>query len=246
MKLICVALLGARAVLATDIDLATCAAEVGAGCPSFVLAEAADMKKTCSEVGGTLVPAGEPLFWQLDVDADGRNEYLVDLTENLACSAAASIFSCGSLGCPYILYRERHGGWAAVGYVDARDAPRIEVLAGSAGPATLRGGCFGVTPCDELTSYTWTGAAYEASVIEVRGQRVAVAPDGLWTLTRDIAVLAVPETGAATLGEYPAGADVVVLGDAADPAYKFISPCNACASGFVPADALRKWDAGRP
>lgn len=36
------------------------------------------------------------------------------------------------------------------------------------------------------------------------------------------------------------GTEVVVIGDARGAPYKYVSPCNACRSGFMDPAALRK------
>ena len=163
----------------------------------------------------------------------------MDLAENFYCEGAPSVFTCGSLGCPYTLFQQREGEWRGIGGLKFGDAPAVEVLPGSS-PASLRGGCSGSRPCDELTTYVWAGEYDERVSINARGHQVTVAPAGLWELTRDITVRAGPQANAAELGSYASGAEFVVIGDAVGAPYKYVSPCNACASGFVPADALRK------
>lgn len=238
--------LGTAAVLSRSLPLGECLAEqaaeteVASGtCPTFILLALDYMSQECIAAGGTLKPAEEPEAWTLDVEGDGKNEMLVDLTRNYVCYGAPSVFSCGSLGCPYFLYAGRGDGWVEIGAVNADDAPRIEVLAGKAGePAPLRGGCQGERPCSELTQYEWNGNIYERAWIEFRGHVVDVVPGGLWTLTRDSGVLTAPGKNGTVIDEYPAGTAMVVLGSARDQPYQYVSPCNACRRGFVETAAL--------
>ncbi len=227
-----------------DLDLSAClaAGAVRGQCPGYVLRSLDSMVEECSRVGGTLQAGAEPRAWSLDVDADGKAEVIIDITENFGCSAAPSLFSCGSLGCPYALYAERNGEWVMLGAIDASDAPGLEVLPATQGPPAveLRGGCVGRRPCDEMAHYSWSGSDYRRTWVEFRGQAVDWAPDGLWELDRDTPVLAEPVAAAEVIGRYPADTSVVVLGDARGAPYKFVSPCNACQSGFVDAASLKK------
>jgi hypothetical protein len=123
------------------------------------------------------------------------------------------------------------------------DAPGAEVLAPAPGAryGDIRGGCLGSRPCREWTYYSWKGASYEASMIDADGHWVDVAPNGLWKLKRETAVLGAPQAGAAVLDRYKAETLVVVIGEARGAGnYLDISPCNACRSGFVEVGALEK------
>lgn len=236
------------AVLRKDIDLAACLVEESPDpdtalneCPTYVLQSLDYMIGECSAAGGALQPMPEASVWSLDVDADGKAEVLVDLTQNFTCYGAPSVYSCGSLGCPYFLYTQRGKAWVELGAVNADDAPAIEVLDTTAGtPATLRGGCLGERPCSEMTHYAWKGHAYQRSWIEYRGHIVDVVPGGLWTLTRDAPVLTDPSRKGQTIEEYPAGTTVVVMGAAREAPYKYVSPCNGCRRGFVDAAVLER------
>jgi hypothetical protein len=231
----------------TDIDLAAClrrarGEQTGPACPGYLLTGLPAMIEECASVGGRLQPVEQSDAWSLDVDADGQAEILIDATQNFGCVGAASYFSCGSLGCPVTLYAREQGGWKVLGSVTTSDAPGIEVLPAPSGTRyrTLRGGCAGDRPCDDLTHYTWQGTSYAATQIEARGHWVDVAPTGLWTLAVDAAVLAAPAAEATVIERYPAGTVVAVIGNARDADYRYVSPCNACASGFVESAALRK------
>lgn len=238
---------GTVASQVTDIDLATCLRQArgektASTCPGYLLGGLREAIDTCAGVGGRLEAAPQSDVWSLDVDADGQAEVMLDLTQNYFCDGAASVFSCGSLGCPVALYAKRDGGWVTLGAVSSFDAPKMEVMAPPAGTGygTLRGGCAGERPCDQLTHYTWKGAYYDSSAIEARGHWVDVDPGGLWTLTEDTAVLAAPAKGAEVIDYYSAGTVVAVIGNARDADWRYVSPCNACASGFVETGVLRK------
>ena len=240
--------LGIPAVLSHALPLAECLAEQSSEteaatsvCPSFILLALDYMVQECAAAAGKLQPATEPEAWILDVDDDGNSEMLVDLASNYLCYGAPSVFSCGSLGCPYFLYSPRGDGWTEIAAISAEDAPKIEVLAGTKGePAVLRGGCVGERPCDELTHYQWNGAIYERAWIEFRGTPVDVVAGGLWTLTQDAPVVSAPKKGAAVIDEYPAETAMVVLGNARGAPYSYVSPCNACRRGFVETALLVK------
>ncbi|MGE3507663.1 MAG: hypothetical protein AB7N65_02120 [Vicinamibacterales bacterium] len=215
----------------------------GHSCPGFVTAALPEMIATCAGVGGRLRPIEEAPLLSLDVNGDGILEFLFDATQSYYCDGAASVFSCGSLGCPVTLVGADGSRWRALGALNARDATATEVLAPAPGQTyrTLRGGCAGTTPCDTWTYYDWTGSSYEASMIEARGHPVDIAPGGLWTLVEETAVLAEPVPSAAPLERYAAGTVVVRIGAARHAPYVYVSPCNACDSGFVAPAALRKF-----
>lgn len=231
-----------------NLPLAACLEEHEAGaeieasqCPGFIVLALDYMMQECAAGGGMLKAVDDPQAWSLDIDHDGKDEMLVDLTQNYICYGAPAVSSCGSSGCPSFLYAHRGDAWVELGAVNADDAPKIEVFHGEAGtPAPLRGGCLGERPCSELTHYEWNGSAYDRAWIDFRGHVVDVAPGELWTLATDAAVLAAPEKGAQPLEEYPTGTTMVVLGTARGKPYQYVSPCNACRRGFVDAAALSK------
>jgi hypothetical protein len=239
---------GAPAVKTGRLDFAACFAEdmtdeaaKSSRCPSFALLALDYMTTACSAAGGTLRPRAESIAWSLDVDGDASAEMLVDLTENLDCEGAPGVFSCGSLGCPFLLYKRRDDTWIELGAINADDAPGIEVLPAVEGThATLRGGCTGLQPCSEYTHYEWNGSAYDRTWIDFKGHPVDVAPGGLMTLTQDAPVLDAPDPKGQMLDEYPIGTAMVVIGAARDAPYTFVSPCNACRRGFVETALLTK------
>ncbi len=239
---------GAPAVKTKRLDFASCFAEdltdeaaKSSRCPSFALLALDYMNQECTAVGGTLKPLAESVAWSLDVDGDASGEVLVDLTENMDCEGVPGVFSCGSLGCPYILYKKRSETWGELGAINADDAPGIEVLPAAEGSySALRGGCGGQLPCSEYTHYEWNGSAYERTWIDFKGHPVDFAPGGLMTLTQDAAVLDAPGKRGQVLDEYPVGTTVVVIGNARDAPYAFVSPCNACRRGFIETTLLKK------
>jgi hypothetical protein len=233
----------------TTIDLEACLADASGGtdaaestCPGFARASLPDAIATCQEVGGKLLPAQQASLQSLDVNGDGQAEFIYNFNENFYCDGAPSVFSCGSLGCPIALFEKRGDTWAAIGSLGESDSIAVEVLAPEPGSAyrTLRGGCAGQRPCEELTYYQWAGGYYQETMIETRGVWVDIAFDGLWTLVEATPVLASPSPDAEVLDHYPVGTEVVVIGDARDAPYKYVSPCNACKSGFIAPAALRK------
>jgi len=210
-------------------------------CPGFIEMSATEAAATCKAVGGTLVAAQQPSLQSLDVNGDGQSEFLYDFTENFVCDNSPSVFSCGSLGCPVVLTQKRDGIWNTIGTLRSYDAFRAELLAaeGDSAYGIVRAGCGGKRPCEEMWHYRWDGSAYQITTIEVRGHVVDFANDGLWALIDDQSVLAEPSPDAAVLDRYPKDTIVVVIGDARATPYKYVSPCNACTSGFVDAGVLR-------
>jgi hypothetical protein len=236
------------AVLNQTVDLSACLltesqgadAALGA-CPTYVLQSLDYMTTECRAAGGVLNAVPESSIWSLDVDADGKNEILIDLNQNFTCHGAPAVLACGSLGCPYFLYTQRGEAWVELGAVHADDGPGIEVLGGDPGtPATLRGGCLGNRPCSELTHYAWKGNAYDRSWIEYRRHVVDVVPSSLWRLSREAPVLTAPSKDGQQIESYPAGTAVIVLGSSRTAPYKYVSPCNGCRRGFVEAALLEQ------
>jgi len=82
---------------------------------------------------------------------------------------------------------------------------------------------------------------YEATRVDVRGTRVDVAGSirGLYELSAATTLRAQPSSRAAEMGHYDAGTEVAILGTAAGGDYFYVSPCNACDSGFAPRAALK-------
>jgi hypothetical protein len=239
---------GAPAVLTKRLDFASCLAEDIADdaaqstrCPSFALLSLDYMSSQCSASGGKLKARQPSQAWSLDVDGDASAEVLVDLVANFDCEGAPGVFTCGTSGCPFLLFKRRGETWAELGSFNADDGPGISVLPAEAGKyATLRGGCTGLEPCSELTHYEWNGTAYKRTWIAFKGHPIDVAPRVLMTLTEDSALIDAPGKKGQALDEYPAGTAVIVIGTARDAPYTFVSPCNACRRGFVETVLLTK------
>jgi hypothetical protein len=240
----------AHAEPAAGIDVARCLQAISTdarpdpqSCPAFLLDVIASAREQCAEAGGTLVPAHDAGLGAIDVDGNGALEYLLDQETVVGCAGAASLFSCGSLGCPKVLYEQRSdGGWRSIGVIDADAMSSIEVLAGrGAGEHRgLRVGCLGDDPCREYWYYAWRGERYEPERAEVGGAEVRFASSlhGLHALVSATDLLAGPAPGAAVIARYGEGTEVAVIGSAEGGDYYYVSPCNACASGFVPRAAI--------
>lgn len=76
--------------------------------------------------------------------------------------------------------------------------------------------------------------------LDVRGFDVDVngPVHGLANIPAATAVLATPKPDGEVLDRYAEGAEVVVIGQAGD--YYYVSPCNACKSGFVLKSVLSR------
>jgi hypothetical protein len=74
----------------------------------------------------------------------------------------------------------------------------------------------------------------------VRGFWVDVSDvvHGLRTLAREAAVLATPVPHGEVLNRYLAGTEFAIIGRARGAPYYYVSPCNACESGFIAEAAL--------
>ncbi|AMN45705.1 hypothetical protein ACG33_00995 [Steroidobacter denitrificans] len=100
-------------------------------CPDFLVSALAEAREVCADAGGHLAPGPQPVLTGIDVNGDGRREFLFRLDESVACEGAWSVFSCGSLGCPFMLYEERGSTWRPIGAIDA-DASESIALTGTA------------------------------------------------------------------------------------------------------------------
>lgn len=234
-----------RARPVAGIEIQQCIDAIGRAtpgqCPGFLLDAVSAAAQTCREVGGNPVGIAPASIWSLDVNADGKSEYLYEIGANVGCEGAWSVFSCGSLGCPLALVEERSGDWATIGGIYA-DAPgEVSVLVGLSPPGyyDLKVGCLDGDPCVEYRYYQWNGQHYETTYLDVRGFEVDVAGSvhGLRGLKGETAVLATPEPGAAVLHRYGADIEVAIIGQSGG--YFYVSPCNACESGFVRKSSLR-------
>jgi len=238
-----------QADVAPAISIAQCldtittgAAPVEAQCPGFLFDALKQARQTCGDAGGELVAAATPDVWSIDVNGDGAAEYVFEYAGNVSCDGAWSVFDCGSLGCAKAIYQKHDGAWQAIAEIWA-DAPEsIEVLATPAsGNRDLRVGCTGTAPCNEYWFYQWAGKQYERIYLEARGHRIDFdnSIHGLYGLVGETDVLAAPRAHGDAIGHYGSDTEVEIVGTAADADYYYVSPCNACDSGFVPKSAVR-------
>lgn len=232
---------------APRLDMNTCFAAIdapdgadSAACPSFLLTTVVEASQVCRDAGGVIRPIEAADIWSLDVDGDGRPEHMFAIDDVVYCEGAPSLFSCGSLGCPKGLYGEREGAWRLLGSLSAssRDAIEVTDTAGAEGFRDLIVGCDPSEECAARWRYVWRNGAYEPRSGEVRGHVVDYAGSihGLFALAADTTVLATPATDGEPLDSYAAGTEVAIIGTAGT--YYYVSPCNACESGFVPAAAI--------
>jgi len=232
--------------MAAGLSPASCLAALASGtqpdaarCPAFLRNAVAEARATCTEPGGKLEGAEQAEVWQFDVDGDGRNEFAFEPNGNVTCVDAYSVFECGSLGCPKTLYAEHDGEWKPIGALFAYGPEGVDLTDQRVdGHRTLRV-CRDGPPCVEFWYYEWRGMAYDVTHGDVRGFRVDFADDaqGLRPLVAATDVKATPTAQAESVGHYDAGVDMAVIGKAVGGFY-YVSPCNACQSGFVPASAV--------
>jgi len=212
-------------------------------CPRFLIDAFESALALCRDVGGKLVPVPGAALRPLDVNGDEKPEYLFDVAHTTACEGAPSVLGCGSSDCPFGLYEQQGAAWRLIGSIGASDPAAVEVLPARAGSRyrELRVGCAGEGTCEEFAHYRWGKDGYELARLQVRGHWVDVGAGRgeLRGLSGEISVKATPAKDGAELQRYPADTEVVVLGRAAGTPYVYVSPCNACASGFVEASALK-------
>ena len=236
----------ARAV--SNVDMSQClriaskqARPDEARCPGFIVSALIEARKTCREVGGKLVAMPQTTLSAIDVNTDSQPEYLFDYTQNVSCDGAASAFDCGSTGCGLSLYGRLGNQWQIIGNLPERSAA-ISTLPTARGQyADLRVACEGAG-CAEIQRYEWNGKSYDLAGFEVRGHAVDIplSRGQIWKFTRAVTVLADPKRGAKTLGQYKTDSFPVILGKARGAPYYYVSPCNACESGFVEQSAMRR------
>ncbi len=238
-----------RAQLDPSISIAHCLDTIEtpnkrdeARCPGFLTQPLKDARQICADAGGVLTAAPSADVWSLDVDGDTTQEFVFEYDGNVSCEGAWSIFECGSLGCPKALYRKHAGAWRAIAeiWADAPETLELTDVVSAQGYRDLRVGCSG-EPCPEYWYYHWSGEQYERTYVEVRGHRVEFADSihGLYGLVGTVDVLAEPLKGAATVGHYGPETEVAIVGTATGADFYYVSPCNACDSGFIAKSAVR-------
>lgn len=232
---------------APRLDMDACFAAIAAAgdadaaaCPSFLMTTAIDASRLCREADGVIGPIEAADIWSLDVNGDGRPEHAFAIDDVVYCEGAPGLFSCGSLGCPKALYGERDGAWRPLGAISAssREAIVVTDVAGPDGYRDLILGCDPGEECPVRWRHVWRDGSYEPGSGEVRGHVVDYAGSvhGLFALAADTTLLATPAADGEPLDRYAAGVEVAIIGTAG--AYYYVSPCNACESGFVPAAAI--------
>jgi hypothetical protein len=235
-----------RATLLTGASPAHCvdALEHGATadplrCPAALRQAVAEAQSTCRDVGGKLSGADEGNVWGIDVNGDGRQEPAVELESNVVCRDVSSLFSCGSLGCPKALYELRDGTWTVIGGIWAAAPEQVELATRGNDDHRALQVC-SEDDCRERWIYEWLGTTYEATRVEVRGAGVDMADSihGLYPLAAAATLRAAPIEDAPEVGRYAAGTEVEIIGTAEGGEYYYVSPCNACESGFVQRSAV--------
>jgi hypothetical protein len=236
-----------RATLMTSVSPAHCVqaqnSSTGADlirCPKPLREAVTEAATTCRDAGGTLSGTAAGNVWSIDVNGDERQELAFELDGNVQCEGAYSVFSCGSLGCPKSLYELRNGEWTVIGSIYA-SVPEELTLGGAAaadGHRTLE--VCAKEKCAERWFYEWLGATYDGTRLEVLGAKVDVAGSihGLYPLAAATTLRATPAANGADAGRYEAGTDVAIIGTTEGGDYYYVSPCNACDSGFAPRSAV--------
>jgi hypothetical protein len=235
----------ATATQMTGISPAHCIASLERGapadlirCPTALGEAVAEADARCREAGGALEGVGQGNVWAIDVNDDGRSELAFELDGNLTCTDAWSLFSCGSHDCPKTLYELRSGSWTAVGSIAAAWPEQVTLGAARSTDGHRSLEVCVQDDCSERWIYEWQGARYDTTRGEIRGTRIEIADSitGLHTLAAATTVRAAPRATGADVGRYEAGTDVAIIGTAGD--WYYVSPCNACESGFVPRAAV--------
>jgi len=131
-------------------------------CPSALREAVLKAKDMCRQTGGTLTGAAEGNVWAIDVNGDGRNELAFALADNVSCTGAPTLFSCGSLRCPKSLYELRDGAWQVVGSISA-DTPEQVTLGAAVTSGHRAIEVCSQNRCAERRVYEWQGKSYEVT-----------------------------------------------------------------------------------
>jgi hypothetical protein len=207
-------------------------------CPRALQEAVAEADALCREARGTLEGAIDGNVWAIDVNDDGRSELAFELDGNVTCTDAWSLFSCGSLGCPKTLYELRAGAWTAIGDIFAAWPEQLTLGAARSADGHRSLEVCVESGCPERWTYEWQGTRYDTARVDVRGTRVDIAGSvsGPHALAAATTVRETPRANGADIGRYDAGTDVAIVGTAGD--WYYVSPCDACESGFVPRAAV--------
>ena len=160
----------------TSISPAHCVATLERGvpadplrCPSALHEAVVEAKAMCRQAGGTLTGAAEGNVWAIDVNGDGRNELAFSLADNVSCTGAPTLFSCGSLRCPKDLYELRDGAWTIVGSFSAETPEQVTLGAATADGHHSLVVC-SQNRCAEKVIYEWTAGGYNVAQAETIGR----------------------------------------------------------------------------
>jgi hypothetical protein len=152
----------------TSISPAHCVATLERGvpadplrCPSALRESVVEAKAMCRQAGGTLTGAAEGNVWAIDVNGDGRDELAFSLADNVSCTGAPTLFSCGSLRCPKDLYELRDGSWKIVGSISAETPEQITLGSAAAADGHRALEVCSQNRCAERQIYEWRGKSYE-------------------------------------------------------------------------------------
>ncbi|MDB6060172.1 MAG: hypothetical protein JWM78_275 [Verrucomicrobiaceae bacterium] len=218
-----------------------------AKCPGFMTEGLAASAKECGEVGGTLNGEQQGTVYSVDIDGDGQPEYLWQFNANFACEGAASYFSCGSSSCPFALVRRQSGEgmpkqsdeqWRALGTIPITSSITPVPNTGVPHFPDLQIGCEESSFCDTALLH-WNGEQYESISVVLHSVTVTLFPSSaLVSPPQAVGVLASPARNSTVIGNYGADAIFAVLGHVVGTAYLLVSPCNACAAGFIERQIL--------
>lgn len=134
-------------------------------CPSALREAVIEASAMCRQAGGTLMGAAEGNVWAIDVNGDRRNELAFSLADNVSCTGAPVLFSCGSLRCPKELYELRDGTWKIVGSFSA-DAPEQVTLGSAAADGHHSLVVCSQDRCADRRIYEWAGGGYQVAPAE--------------------------------------------------------------------------------
>jgi hypothetical protein len=209
-------------------------------CPAALRNAIIEARDVCRDAGGKLAGLPEGDVWAIDVDGDGRHELAFDLGSNVSCADAWSVFSCGSLACPKTLYELRAGAWTAVGGISATFPEQLALAAARSADGHRALEVCSQDRCAERWTYEWQGKSYEMTRAEVHGARVEIAGSvqGRHPLNAATTLRATPRASGEEVGRYDAGTEVAIIGAVTGGDWYYVSPCNACKSGFVPQSAV--------
>ena len=132
-------------------------------CPSALREAVVEAKAMCRQAGGTLTGAAEGNVWAIDVDGDRRNELAFSLVDNVSCTGAPTLFSCGSLWCPKSLYELRDGAWKVVGTISAETPEQVALGSAVAADGHRALEVCSKNRCAERRVYEWHGKSYEVT-----------------------------------------------------------------------------------